>query len=160
MIAEQFEKLWNFPHCLGVLDGKHVVLQAPHCSGSDYFNYKSTFSIVLFAVVDANYNFIFVGIECQGRILASGVFQNCALYQKLQREGLNLPKPQQLPERNKDIPYFFIGDEAFALTTSLMKVFPGNHEKVLAKEFTIIDSVELAELLKMFSALVQQFFEY
>lgn len=48
---------------------------------------------------------------------------------KLQREGLNLPKPQQLPERNKNIPHFFIGDEAFALTTNLMKAFPGNHEK-------------------------------
>jgi len=40
-IAEQFEKMWNFPHCLGALDGKHGVLQSAINSGSEYFNYKS-----------------------------------------------------------------------------------------------------------------------
>ena len=51
-IASQFE-IWNFPHCIGAMDGKHVVLQCPKNSGSLFFNYKGTFSIVLLAVVDA-----------------------------------------------------------------------------------------------------------
>lgn len=66
-------------------------------------------------------------IGCQGRISDSGVFQNCALYKKIQQESLNLLKSQRLPERNTDIPYFF--HQAFALTTNLIKVFPGNYEK-------------------------------
>ena len=32
-IASEFETYCNFPHCLGALDGKHVVMQAPGKSG-------------------------------------------------------------------------------------------------------------------------------
>ncbi|KYN21904.1 hypothetical protein ALC57_05710, partial [Trachymyrmex cornetzi] len=35
-IAENFEAMWNFPHCMGAIDGKH----APPHSGSFYYNYK------------------------------------------------------------------------------------------------------------------------
>jgi hypothetical protein len=28
-IAEQFEKRWQFPHCCGALDGKHVAVTCP-----------------------------------------------------------------------------------------------------------------------------------
>ena len=28
-IAKQFEEKWNFPNCLGAIDGKHITLQPP-----------------------------------------------------------------------------------------------------------------------------------
>ncbi|KAF0756214.1 DDE Tnp4 domain-containing protein [Aphis craccivora] len=89
-----FETTWNYPNCIGSMDGKHVVLQSPMNSGTEYFNYKSCFSIVLFALVDADYNFLFVDIGCQ-----------------------RLP----LPGKNVDIPFVILADGAFALTNLIMK---------------------------------------
>lgn len=67
-----YDKVWNFPHCVGATDGKHVVIESLILSGSEFCNYKGTFSLVLFAVVDASYNFIYVSIGCQGRISDDG----------------------------------------------------------------------------------------
>lgn len=79
-IPNEFEKTWNFPHCVGSMDGKHIQIQAPINSGRNFFNYKSTFSIVLFAIVDANYNFIFTDIVCESRISDSGGFRNTQFF--------------------------------------------------------------------------------
>lgn len=56
-IAEEFETKWQFPHCLGAIDGKHINVQPPQHSGSIYRNYKQRFSVQMMAVVDASYKF-------------------------------------------------------------------------------------------------------
>jgi len=49
-IINEFELKWNFPSCIGEIDGKHVVIQCPGNTGSQYYNYKGTFSIALFSL--------------------------------------------------------------------------------------------------------------
>ena len=107
-MAKQYQALWNFPHAVGTIDGKHVVLQCPRNSTSEYFNYNNAFSIVLFALVDANYNFMLVDVGCPGRISDSGVFTNAELYRKLETKTLCLPQPVPLNGREKSVPYFFL----------------------------------------------------
>jgi uncharacterized protein (UPF0128 family) len=39
-VAHKFLNLWNFPHNLGAIDGKHFAIKAPRKSGSLYHNYN------------------------------------------------------------------------------------------------------------------------
>ena len=121
---DSFNKLWNFPHCLGALDGKHVVIQAPENSGSHYFNYKGTYSIVLLAIVDSQYKFTYVDVGCNGRISDGGVFQNCSIYEGLEHGTLHLPGSKPLPNRSKAVPYCFVADDAFAMKPYILKPYP------------------------------------
>lgn len=36
------------------MDGKHIIIEKPSGSGSLFYNYKGTFSVVLFAIVNEN----------------------------------------------------------------------------------------------------------
>jgi hypothetical protein len=54
-LAEEYQSFWNFPQCLGAIDGKHVRIICPAHSGIMYFSYKSYYSIVLQGVADAAY---------------------------------------------------------------------------------------------------------
>ncbi|XP_031330309.1 uncharacterized protein LOC116161192 [Photinus pyralis] len=128
-VATEFEEQWNFPHAIGAIDGKHVLMQCPAASGSDYYNYKSFFSIVLFAMVDANYKFMFADVGCQGRISDGGVFKNTKLYEDLCNGELNLPPPKTLSNDKTQLPFVILGDEAFALSENLMKPYSGFYEK-------------------------------
>lgn len=53
--------------------------------------------------MDANYNFIFANVGCQGRISDGGVFKKCFLWKLIEGKKLNIPKPQPLLSRARRI---------------------------------------------------------
>lgn len=124
-ISKQFGDVCNFPRCIGAVDGKHIVIQPPPRSGSYYFNYKGTNSIVLMAVVDADLLFRYVDVGTNGRISDGGVWNKCTLCMKVAQNSLNFPDPEPLPMMNKPIPYVLVADDAFGMKPFLMKPYPG-----------------------------------
>lgn len=127
-IALQFLEKWNFPNCLGAIDGKHITIVSPAHSGSLFFNYKRSFSIVLLALVDADYRFTFVQVGNFGRTSDGGVYSGSALGRAMEAKTLSVPADCPLPGSGVQgpMPYTMVGDAAFPLKTYLMRPFPGN----------------------------------
>lgn len=123
-IANDFGIKWNFYNCLGSIDGKHIEIRKPPDSGSYYYNYKQTFSIVLMAVVNANYEFIMIDVGANGRVSDGGVFSNTKFYQKLKENKLKIPEPDYLPRSNIKLPFVFVADDAFPLSDNILKPYP------------------------------------
>lgn len=112
-ISNKFYTKTQFPNCVGAVDGKHIRCVNPKNSGSIYFNYKKFFSIVLMAVVDAEYCFISIDVGAYGREGDSSVFKECPFGKKLYAEILDLPAPAILPNTNANPqPFVIVADEA------------------------------------------------
>ncbi|XP_073445374.1 uncharacterized protein [Dendrobates tinctorius] len=127
-IARGFESHCQFPICIGALDGKHIRVRKPPNSGSQFYNYKQYFSVVLLALVDSNYRFIIVDIGAYGRTGDSRVFNSSIMGRRLRNNQLDLPPPRQLPGSNQEaVPYVLVGDEAFQLTRHVMRPYPSRN---------------------------------
>lgn len=125
-ISTNFLEQWNFPHCIGAFDGKHVEIQAPPNSGSLFFNYKKTFSIVLLAACDHKYRFILIDIGSYGGNSDGGIFTSSDINLALQEGTLNLPNgTANLFGSNIKLPCFFLGDSGFPISTSMMRPYSG-----------------------------------
>ncbi|XP_064647727.1 uncharacterized protein LOC135500082 [Lineus longissimus] len=130
-----FEKKWNLPHCLGAMDGKHVVFWSPLRLGSYFYNYKGTHSLVLFALVDADYKLLMVDAGTNGRVGDGGVFRKSDLNKAMNDGTINFPKDELLQSCNTPIPYFFVADKAFPLQRDIMKPYPFRNLDVEERAF-------------------------
>lgn len=110
LIGHKFETFWNFPHSVGLLDGKHINFRPPRKEGSKYRNYKGKNSIVLLTLVDAEYTFFFVDIGRNDRMYDSAVFRVIPLSKKLYSDALNFPLLCKIPGFNYKFSYIIVGD--------------------------------------------------
>lgn len=137
--ADKFTIKTDFPNCLGAVDGKHIRIQKPNQSGSLFFNYKQHFSVILIAVVDADYCFISVDIGSYGSVSDSNVFQHSNFGRKLEMGQLHIPENRQLPNNNGSCMQFvFVGDEAFALSKHVLRPYGQKNLSVAKRIFNYI----------------------
>lgn len=135
--AEEFCYKWNFPNCILGIDGKHIRIRCPQNSGSLYYNYKDFFSIVLLAMVDANYKFVIVDIGSYGKEGDSSIFLKSDIGQRILNGSFGFPEESFLPGSNIVVPHVIVGDEAFRLHTHIMKPYSkkSSIEEVSKKTF-------------------------
>ena len=135
-VAEGFASRWNYPNCLGALDGKHVAINKPRDGGSFYYNYKGFHSIVLMALVDSNYKFLYVDIGAEGSASDGGTWNHCSLHRAVEDGIAGVPQAEALPNDDQPVPYHFVADDAFALRTWLMKPYPHRSQNVRERIFS------------------------
>ena len=102
-----------------------MLIQKPANSGSLYFDYKGNFSIILMALVDSDYKFLYIDVGTNGRGSDAGIWSRCSLSAALESNAINLPLSELIPNSSIESPYVIVGDDAFPLKTYLMKSYPG-----------------------------------
>ncbi|KAE9522201.1 hypothetical protein AGLY_017461 [Aphis glycines] len=109
-IQNEFYTRWNFTNCVGAVDGKHILIRCPKNTGSEYFNYKHSFSVILLAVINANYCFSYIDIGTNGRVNDARVFSKSSFYEALENKTLKIPSNG-----------VFVVDDAFPLRNGMLK---------------------------------------
>ena len=135
-IAKSFETEWNFPNCIGAIDGKHIQIVPPPNSGSHYYNYKKTHSIVLMAVANANYEIVHADIGASGRLPDGGIWKECSLNKTLQTRSIILPDDAKLPRSQEVAPFVFVADDAFPLKKYLLKPYANRNQTTADRVFS------------------------
>ncbi len=97
-VAAGYSSRWNFHHVLGALDGKHIRIWCPGHGGSQFCNYNGYHSIVLLALVDANYRFTWAQVGAPGAAsdASCGTSRLC--------ETRSSPTPSASPNLNLCLP--------------------------------------------------------
>ena len=92
--------------------------------------------MLLLALVDAQYKFLWIDTGALGSMSDCQVFNESELKECLVSGEIALPDPEPLPNDDRDIPYFILGDDAFGLRNYLMKPYS---QRGLTKEQRIFN---------------------
>ena len=87
---------WLSPYAFSGIDGSHLPVKCPN-SGQEamkrYYNFKNFYSVVLLALVDAKYRFIWASLGAPGNTHDSTYFQGTSLWDEINAGNV-------LPDKN------------------------------------------------------------
>ena len=122
--VNEMQELWQFPCCWCALDGCHIPIKCPPGgleSSKEYHNFKNFYSIVLMAMVDANYRFIWASCGFPGNSHDSIIFQSTKCWQQLEANNHIHEIGQSI--NGVHVPLLVLADSAFQMKTWLMKPY-------------------------------------
>ena len=76
------------------------------------------------AIVDASGKFLVVDVGAYGSCSDGGILQESSFGKMLSENKLQLPEPAKIPNTDIDLPFVFVGEEAFPLQQNIMRPFP------------------------------------
>ena len=134
-VSAAFHRQWNFPHCLGAIDGKHILLTKPWHVSSQYHNYMVItrdgvrsahgslwcqlqikflyyichhFGTAMWQLI-WHCRFTYIDVGSEGRCSDGGVFSNTSLLKLVEVSSFYLPEPRTPPNGDDTLPYVFVG---------------------------------------------------
>ena len=75
----------------------------------------------MLALVDGQYKFRWVDAGTAGSCSDAQIFNACQLKRKIDDDRIGFPDPAPITQGCRDVPYFILADDAFAMKTWLMK---------------------------------------
>lgn len=117
------EEQWQFCCCWAAVDGCHLPIKCPpgNFSCKEYHNFKDFYSIVLMAMVDSNYRFVWGTCGFPGNSHDAVIFQSTKLYSDI-KEGTFIPQISK-DVNGVQVPPVVLGDSGFPLSSWLMKPY-------------------------------------
>ena len=117
------EELWQFPCCWVALNGCHVPIKCPPGGPEtcrEYHNFKNFYSVVLMAMVDSHYRFVWSSCGYPGNSHDAIILRSTNLWNSIQ-DGLLPNMAKAVGEVN--VSPLIIADSAFPLRTWLMNPY-------------------------------------
>ncbi|KAH9376272.1 hypothetical protein HPB48_004851 [Haemaphysalis longicornis] len=115
-----FSAVCDFPQAVGALDGLPFSVSPPKEFAVDYYNYKGWHSMVLLALVDHRYRFLYTNVGSRGRCHDAS-FTKARSWRSVWAARLSKFPVATINETA--VPPLILCDQAFPLTAHLIKTF-------------------------------------
>lgn len=130
----------NFSHCIGAIDRRNIKIVKSTRTGGQDFNYKHYFSIVLLAVVDTNYTFLYINVGFYRKYSDLTIFKNFTLWSLLTWTKLNIPEACPIVNTNIIENHVLVDDEAFNFFEYIQRPYSKRNFTQKKNVYLIIDT--------------------